>query len=43
MNIAEPFIQRVWPQAIVGLGFSLSVAWTILLGYGLIRLVETVI
>ena len=40
---AKPFIRRVWPQAVVGLGLGLSMAWTILLGYGLIRLVESVI
>ena len=43
MSIVEPFIQRVWPPALVGLGLSLSVAWTIGLGYGLFRLVEWVI
>jgi hypothetical protein len=40
---SKPFIHSAWPQAVVGLGLSLSVAWTVLLGYGLIRLVESLI
>jgi hypothetical protein len=32
----EPF----WPQAVIPLGLSLTAAWVILLGYGLVKLVE---
>ena len=32
----EPF----WPVALVTFGLSLTAAWVILLGYGLVRLVE---
>jgi len=35
----DPF----WAAAIVTFGISLTAAWVILLGYGLIRLVERVI
>ena len=30
----------VWPLAVVALGLSVTVGWTILLAYGLITLVE---
>jgi hypothetical protein len=35
----DPF----WPAAIITFGISLTAAWIILLGFGLIKLVERVI
>ena len=35
----DPF----WPAAVIALGISLTTAWVILLGYGLVRLVELAI
>jgi len=35
----DPF----WPQAVVVFGFSLTASWAILLGYGLIKLIENLI
>ena len=32
-----------WPEAIIALGLSISGAWAILMGYGLVRLVQYVI
>ena len=32
----EPF----WPQAVIMFGLSLTAAWVILLGYGLVKLIE---
>jgi hypothetical protein len=32
-----------WPEAIIALGVSMSGAWAILMGYGLVRLVQYVI
>jgi hypothetical protein len=29
-----------WPQAVITLGLSLTAAWVILLGYGLVKLIE---
>ena len=40
---AEPFIQRIWPAAAVGLGLGLSVVWTFFLGYGLVKLAHLAI
>ena len=39
----RPFIQRVWPEAAVGVRLGLSVVWTFFLGYGLIKLVRLAI
>jgi len=36
-------IRDLWPEAVVGLGLGLSAVWTILLVYGLIRLIELAI
>ena len=33
-------IYGIWPLAVIGLGLGLSVAWTCLLGYGLVKLME---
>ena len=35
----DPF----WPAAAITIGLSLTAAWVILLGYGLVRLVELAI
>jgi hypothetical protein len=32
--------KAIWPEAVITLGVSLTVAWAILIGYGLIRLIE---
>jgi hypothetical protein len=34
---------RVWPQAILILGLMATAAWTVLLGYGLVELIEVVL
>jgi hypothetical protein len=36
----EPVIRRIWSSAIITFGLGLSVVWTCLLGYGLVRLFE---
>ena len=35
----KPSARPLWPAAMIVLGFSLTAAWVILLGYGLVRLV----
>ena len=35
----DPF----WPAAVITFGLSLTAAWVILLGYGLVRLIELAI
>lgn len=35
----DPF----WPAAVITFGVSLTAAWVILLGYGLVRLIELAI
>ena len=35
--------QPIWPAAVITFGISLTVSWMILLGYGLIRLIELAI
>ena len=35
-------IHRIWPAAVIGTGLVLTAAWTCLLGYGLIKLIEFV-
>jgi hypothetical protein len=32
--------EPLWPVAVVTFGLSLTVSWTILIGYALVRLVE---
>ena len=41
--VPDPLIRRIWPQTVVGLGLSLSVAWTFFLGYGLVKLITLAI
>jgi hypothetical protein len=38
-SVPESRIHRILPQAMVGIGLGLTVAWTCLLGYGFIILV----
>jgi hypothetical protein len=40
---AEPFIHRIWPKAIVGIGLSATVLWTCFLAYEFGRLVQLLI
>jgi hypothetical protein len=42
---SEPSLRGgpIWPAAIITFGIGLSAAWVILLGFGLIKLVEHVI
>jgi hypothetical protein len=35
--------EAFWPAAVVTLGISLTAAWVMLLGYGLVRLIELAI
>jgi hypothetical protein len=35
--------QRVWPRAILILSLTVTAAWMVLLGYGLVELVEMVL
>ena len=37
---AKPFFYRIWPPVMVVFGLGLTAAWTSLLGYGLVKLVE---
>ena len=36
-------IPKVWPTAVVVVGLGLTVAWAIVLGYGLVKIVEAAI
>jgi len=36
-------IRDMWPRAVVALGLGLSAAWTILLAYGFVKLIELAI
>jgi len=33
----------IWPQAVILFGFGLTIGWTILLGYGITKLIGMVI
>lgn len=35
--------RRIWPMAMIALGFGLTAAWVGLLGYGLYKLIDLVI
>lgn len=37
---SSSLFQRVWPAALISLELVITVAWTTLLGYGLVELVE---
>ena len=36
----DKLFPRIWPAAVIALGFVLTVAWVALLGYGIISLVR---
>ena len=40
---ADLRIHRFWPQTVIAFGLGLCAAWTYMLGYGLIRLIELAI
>ena len=40
---ATPKREAFWPAAVVTLGISLTAAWVMLLGYGLVKLIELAI
>ena len=42
-ELRVPSRQPIWPAAVITFGISLTVSWMILLGYGLIRLIELAI
>jgi hypothetical protein len=35
--------ERFWPAAVITCGIGLTVTWVILLGYGIVRLIELAI
>ena len=37
--IPSPLLHRFWPPAVLVVGFALTVAWTMLVGYGLFNAV----
>jgi len=37
---SQPHREPIWPEAAIVFGVSLTVSWTILLAYGLVRLIE---
>ena len=39
----DPLVYRIWPPAVIALGLALSVAWTCLLGYQLVKLIDVAI
>ena len=39
----SPRGRLTWPQAVIGLGLGLTVVWTCVLAYGVIRLIDYVI
>jgi hypothetical protein len=39
----QPSGRPFWPVAVIVFGLSLTAAWAILLGYGLVRLIERAI
>ena len=40
---SEKTIHKIWPTAVVAAGLGLTVAWTILLGYGLVKIIHAAI
>ncbi len=40
ISTASSLFHRVWPTALLIVGFGATVAWTALLGYGLVELIE---
>jgi hypothetical protein len=39
-STARLLFYPIWPRALIAFGLALTSAWTCLLGYGLIKLVE---
>jgi hypothetical protein len=35
----DSFFHRVWPPAVIIIGIAVTMAWTALLGYGLVRII----
>jgi hypothetical protein len=42
-ELRAPSRHPIWPAAAITFGLSLTVSWMILLGYGLVRLIELAI
>ena len=42
-ELRAPSRQPIWPAAVITFGLSLTAAWVIVLGYGLVRLIELAI
>ena len=40
---SKKILHRIWPTAVVVFGLGLTVAWTILLGYGLVKIIHAAI
>ena len=38
----ERFVHTIWPQLIIALGLTLSLAWTVSVGYGIFQLAHRV-
>jgi hypothetical protein len=38
--VADPLIRRMWAPVMIALGLGLTAAWTCLLWYGLVSLIE---
>jgi hypothetical protein len=46
MSAAAPSVpqaESLWPQTIVGIALSATVVWTVILGYGFVRLMTMLI
>ena len=39
----QPRRHPFWPAAVITIGISLTVSWVLLVGYGLLKLVESVV
>jgi hypothetical protein len=39
-GIRHPLFHRLWPAAVVVLGVAMTAAWTALLGYGIVSLIN---
>jgi hypothetical protein len=40
---SESFVHRIWPTAVVVIGLGLTVVWIGVLGFGLIKIIQTAI
>ena len=41
--VPKKVIHKIWPTVVVAVGLGLTVAWTIVLAYGLVKIVEAAI